>query len=178
VYRYDPAQPLLVSVDMPALTHVANATADRPCVAVRIPIDPAVVGELLAIDSAIPPLGRTIRGLGVINLESAILDAVIQRVTGECRELREATDQKLAAGLRRPGEHFVGFLLPARPSAAFHSAGGVARDRRDKLLGASALLDEANEPLPGDGFGDGIIVIVSTLQMAEMETGVTSDSGQ
>ena len=29
-YRYDPAQSLLVSVDMPALTHVANATADRP----------------------------------------------------------------------------------------------------------------------------------------------------
>src|SRR5207302_2869887 len=27
-YRYDPAQSLLVSVDMPALTHVADATAD------------------------------------------------------------------------------------------------------------------------------------------------------
>src|ERR1043166_7380850 len=47
-YRYDPAQSLLVSVDMPALTHVADATADRPCLAIRIPIDPAVVGELLA----------------------------------------------------------------------------------------------------------------------------------
>src|SRR4051794_27022342 len=48
VYRYDPAQALLVSVDMPALTHVAVATPDRPCLAVRIPIEPAVVGELLA----------------------------------------------------------------------------------------------------------------------------------
>lgn len=76
VYRYDPAQSLLVSVDMPALTHVADATPDRPCLAVRIPIDPAVVAELLAEGSAIPPLGRPVRGLGVINLDPPLLDAV------------------------------------------------------------------------------------------------------
>lgn len=76
VYRYDPAQSLLVSVDMPASTRVATATADRPCLAIRIPIDLAVVGELLAEGSAIPPLGRPVRGLGVINLEAPLLDAV------------------------------------------------------------------------------------------------------
>ena len=76
VYRYDPAQSLLVSVDMPAVTHVADATPDCPCLAVRIPIDPAVVGELLADGSAIPPLGRPVRGLGVIDLEPSLLDAV------------------------------------------------------------------------------------------------------
>src|SRR5215210_7836189 len=76
VYRYDPGQSLLVSVDLPALTHVADATPTRPCLAVRIPIDPAVVGELLAEDSAIPPLGRPVRGLGVINLGPPLLDAV------------------------------------------------------------------------------------------------------
>src|SRR5688500_4198596 len=54
VYRYDPAQSLLVSVDMPASTRVAEATADRPCLAARIPIDPAVVGELLADGTATP----------------------------------------------------------------------------------------------------------------------------
>jgi hypothetical protein len=75
-YRYDPAQSLLVSVDMPALTRVADATPDRPCLASRIPIDPAVVGELLAEGSAIPPLGRPVRGLGVIDLEPPLLDAV------------------------------------------------------------------------------------------------------
>ena len=49
VFRYDPAQSLLVSVDMPALTHVAEATAERPCLAIRIPIDPTVVSEFLAV---------------------------------------------------------------------------------------------------------------------------------
>src|SRR5687768_10957598 len=34
-YRYDPAQSLLVSVDMPANTSVTEATADRPCLAIR-----------------------------------------------------------------------------------------------------------------------------------------------
>ena len=76
VYRYNPAQSLLVSVDMPALTHVAEATADRPCLAIRIPINPAVVGEFLADGSAIPPPGPPLRGLGVIDLEPPLLDAV------------------------------------------------------------------------------------------------------
>ncbi len=76
VYHYHPAQSLLVSVDMPALTRVADATPNCPCLAVRIPINPAVVGELLADGSALPPLGRPVRGLGVIDLEPPLLDAV------------------------------------------------------------------------------------------------------
>src|SRR5215207_6029880 len=67
VYRYDPAQSLLVSVDMPAFTRVAEASADRPCLAIRIPIDPAVVAELLA-EGTTPPPGPPARGIGVIHL--------------------------------------------------------------------------------------------------------------
>ncbi|MBA4064828.1 MAG: AraC family transcriptional regulator CmrA [Isosphaera sp.] len=74
-YRYDPAQSLLVSVDMPALTRVADAAPGRPCLAARIPIDPAVVGELLADGTTHPP-GPPTRGIGVIELESRLLDAV------------------------------------------------------------------------------------------------------
>src|SRR4051812_7027285 len=35
-YRYDPAQSLLVSVDLPAATRVVDASPRRPCLAVRI----------------------------------------------------------------------------------------------------------------------------------------------
>lgn len=76
VYRYDPAQSLLVSVDLPASTRVAEATADCPCLALRVPIDPAVVGELLAEGTAPPPPGPPARGLGVVDLEPRLLDAV------------------------------------------------------------------------------------------------------
>jgi len=47
-YRLDPAQSLLVSVDLPVAARVVEASPSRPYLAVRISLDPAVVGELLA----------------------------------------------------------------------------------------------------------------------------------
>ena len=47
VYRYDPAHSLLVSVDLPIAARVTEATPARPCLAVRISFDPAVVGDLV-----------------------------------------------------------------------------------------------------------------------------------
>ena len=47
-YRYDPAQSLLVSVELPVAARVVEASPGRPYLAVRIALDPAVVGELLA----------------------------------------------------------------------------------------------------------------------------------
>ena len=75
-YRLDPTQSLLVSVDLPVAARVAEASAGRPYLAVRIALDPAVVGELLADGTAAPPPGPPARGIGVINLEPPLLDAV------------------------------------------------------------------------------------------------------
>jgi AraC-like DNA-binding protein len=79
-YRYDPAQSLLVSVDLPASARVAEATSDRPCLMVRIALDMAAVGELLAGDLPTPPPGPA-RGLGLCPLEAPLCDAVIRLVT-------------------------------------------------------------------------------------------------
>jgi len=87
-YRYDPAQSLLVSVDLPAVTRVADATTGRPCLAVRVPIDPAVVGELLAEGLATPPVVRPSRAIGVIDLDARLLDAVARLV-----DLLDAPDE-------------------------------------------------------------------------------------
>ena len=57
-YRYDPAQSLLVSVFLP----VTEASPGCPCLAVRIALDPAVVGELVAEGMTAPPLGPPARG--------------------------------------------------------------------------------------------------------------------
>src|SRR5205085_5189553 len=46
-YRLDPAQSLLVSVDLPVAARVVEASPGRPYLAVRLSLDPAVVGELL-----------------------------------------------------------------------------------------------------------------------------------
>lgn len=75
-YRYDPAHALLVSVDLAVTAQVVEATPDRPYLGVRVALDPAVVGELLADGTATPRPGPPTRGLAVSPLGSALLDAV------------------------------------------------------------------------------------------------------
>ena len=74
-YRYDPAQSLLVSVDLPVSARVVEASPGRPCLMLRVSLDPAVVGELLADGTAAPP-GTPERGLGVSPVDPPLLDAV------------------------------------------------------------------------------------------------------
>src|SRR5262252_5636124 len=71
-YRLDPAGSLLVSVDLPVAARVVQASPGRPYLAVRIALDPAVVGELLAELRGLTPsgspglaLGPPARGLAV-----------------------------------------------------------------------------------------------------------------
>jgi AraC-like DNA-binding protein len=80
-YRLDPAQSLLVSVDLPVAARVVEASHGRPYLAIRISLDPAVVGELLADGTAAPPLGPPARGLAVTSVEPPLLDAVCRLVT-------------------------------------------------------------------------------------------------
>ena len=80
-YRYDPARSLLVSVDLPASTRVVEASPERPCLAIGISLDLAVVGELLADDTAAPPPGPPMRGLALTRVEPHLLDAIGRLVT-------------------------------------------------------------------------------------------------
>jgi AraC-like DNA-binding protein len=75
-YRYDPAHSLLVSVDLPISARVVEASHARPCLAVRVCLDPSVVGELLADCPDAPPPGPPARGLDVSPVEPQLLDAV------------------------------------------------------------------------------------------------------
>ena len=79
-YRLDRAQSLLVSVDLPVDARVIEASQGRPYLAVRIALDPAVVGELLADGMATPPIGSPARGLAVAPVEAPLLDAVSRLV--------------------------------------------------------------------------------------------------
>ena len=75
-YRYDPARSLLVSVDLPASARVVEASPERPCLAIRISLDLAVVGEFLADGTAAPQPGPPTRGLALTRVEPPLLDAV------------------------------------------------------------------------------------------------------
>jgi AraC-like DNA-binding protein len=79
VYRYDPAQSLLVSVDLPVWARVVEASPARPCLMVRVPLDLAAVGEFLADGVTDPPAAAS-RGIGVTPVEPPLLDAVSRLV--------------------------------------------------------------------------------------------------
>ncbi len=80
VYRYDPAHSLLVSVDLPISARVVEASPTRPCLAVRVSLNPSVVGELLPDCPNDTPSGWTARGLDVSPVEPQLLDAVARLV--------------------------------------------------------------------------------------------------
>ena len=79
-YRLDPAQSLIVSVDLPVTARVVEASPSRPYLAVRLALDPAVVGELLADGTTTPPLGPPARAIAVTPAEPPLLDAVSRLV--------------------------------------------------------------------------------------------------
>jgi AraC-like DNA-binding protein len=75
-YRYDPAQCLLVSVDLPVSARVVEASPARPCLMLRVTLDTAAVGEFLADGLTDPPGGPPGLGLAVTPMEPSLVDAV------------------------------------------------------------------------------------------------------
>lgn len=79
IYRYAPPQFLAVSVDLPLLGQVVEASAERPYLCLQIEIDPRQIGELIAqSDDAIWSRGDTGRGLFVGTLDGATQEAVLR----------------------------------------------------------------------------------------------------
>ncbi len=80
VYRYGTAHFLLVSVDLPVAARVIEASPEMPYLGLRIALDSAVVGELVAdvLDQReVPPA----RALVVSPVEPPLLDAVGRLLT-------------------------------------------------------------------------------------------------
>jgi AraC-like DNA-binding protein len=75
-YRYHPDNSLVVSVELPVISRVVEASADAPCLAVVVVLDSALVGELLADNAVDPPPGPPAQALGVAPAGQQLLDAV------------------------------------------------------------------------------------------------------
>ena len=79
-YYYEPGESLLVSVDLPVAGRVVKASSADPCLAIRITLNMAIVGELLADVLTVEPRAPSTRGLMVTSVEPALLDAVVRLV--------------------------------------------------------------------------------------------------
>lgn len=80
-YRLDPAQFLLVSVDLPVDARVVEAKTSEPYLGLKIAFDPKVIGDLLADGSDVSSAASSTRGLDVTAVDSRLLDAVTRLVS-------------------------------------------------------------------------------------------------
>ena len=79
-YHYNPSQSLLVSVDMPATTRVAEASQESPCVALVVRLQSNVVADLLAEGTVVGSPGPPGNGVGVTPAQPKLLRALCRLV--------------------------------------------------------------------------------------------------
>jgi AraC-like DNA-binding protein len=81
-YRYDPLHYLLVTVDLPYVGQVVEASIEQPFLGLRLELDPALVGSvMLESDHTSPPPGSPeVRAIAVSALDANLLDAALRLV--------------------------------------------------------------------------------------------------
>src|SRR6185369_418374 len=75
-YRYDPAHYLLATVELPVVSQVLEASAERPYLSLRLDLDPALVGSVM-VEAGHLSLrnGGDARAIDVSPLDAELLDA-------------------------------------------------------------------------------------------------------
>ena len=90
VYVYDPAQYLIVSVNIPVVAEVLEASHEKPYLALRLNLDPAAIGALM-LESDNERAGREqpAPALAVSAVSDQLLDAAIRlvRLLGSPRDI-------------------------------------------------------------------------------------------
>jgi len=80
-YRYDASRYLLVSAGLPVVGRILEGTKERPYLAVRIGLDPALVTAVLMESGLLPPrASRAIKAVAVSRLDADLLDSVVRLV--------------------------------------------------------------------------------------------------
>lgn len=78
-YRYDPYHYCLSTVGLPVVSHVIEASPERPYLTLRLSLDPALVGAVMVESGHVSPPGAvSARALNVSRLDAGLLDAVVR----------------------------------------------------------------------------------------------------
>ena len=78
-YRYDPLHYLLVTVDLPNVGQVLEASQERPFLSLRLELAPALVSSvMLEAGHSSPPGPAEVRAISVSPLDTNLLDAVVR----------------------------------------------------------------------------------------------------
>ena len=78
-YVYDPAHYLLVTAELPLVSHVLEASRELPYLSLRLQLDPSLVGAVLAeAGQPIAPNAGELRAITASALDAGLLDAVVR----------------------------------------------------------------------------------------------------
>jgi AraC-like DNA-binding protein len=95
-YLYDPAHYLLVTAELPLVSHVFEASKERPYLSLRLELDPTLVGSVMVEAGHSSPRSHAdVRAIDVSPLDASLLDAVVRLV----RLLDSPTDARFLAPL-------------------------------------------------------------------------------
>lgn len=78
-YRYDPFHYLLVTVDLPYVGQVLDASPEHPFLCLRLDLTPTLVGEVLVeIDHSLPRTHEAARAITVSPVDGPLLDTMVR----------------------------------------------------------------------------------------------------
>ncbi len=78
-YQYDPFHYLLVTLELPSISQVVDASEDRPYLALRLELPPILVGSVMVETGYALPSRRTeVRAIDVSLLDANLLDAIVR----------------------------------------------------------------------------------------------------
>jgi AraC-like DNA-binding protein len=80
VYHYDASRHLVVSVDLPVVGHVVEASPERPYLGLKLDIDRAMLAAIIMEAGEAEPDGATGPGLAVSPASAELLDAALRLV--------------------------------------------------------------------------------------------------
>lgn len=78
-FRYDPANYLLCSLDVPVVTRVVDATPEKPYLGMKFDIDPTLIASV-SVEAGISPVRAesSVKSIAVSKLEGELLDAFVR----------------------------------------------------------------------------------------------------
>jgi AraC-like DNA-binding protein len=80
-YVYDPSHYLLVTAELPLVSHVLEASKERPYLALRLELDPTLVGSVMVEASDVASQYHTdVKAINTSSLDAGLLDAVVRLV--------------------------------------------------------------------------------------------------
>jgi len=80
-YRYDPLHYLLISAGMPVVSRLVEASKERPYLAVRVDLDPAIVTAVLMETGLLASqTNGPVKAMAVSRLDADLLDSVVRLV--------------------------------------------------------------------------------------------------